>query len=176
MRLVKQFLLGVGLFMGLLLLAGASVLWIRSYCLGEQISWRTDRSSWFVTSAHGSFMVVVAPGDMMSRRGSRWGHVSMPPFPSLPTTGYVMKPLFLGFQTGYSDQWQAAPLRLFAMPWWPFSLVGSLVTLAGGRVLLRTTRRKRRLRKGLCLQCGYDLRATPGQCPECGAKTAINGN
>jgi hypothetical protein len=47
----------------------------------------------------------------------------------------------------------AVPALVFALP---------LVRLFG------IVRRWRRQHKGLCVRCGYDLRATPDRCPECG--------
>ena len=41
-----------------------------------------------------------------------------------------------------------------------------------GILMTRTERRNRRRRVGLCLVCAYDLRATPGRCPECGTMAA----
>jgi hypothetical protein len=35
-------------------------------------------------------------------------------------------------------------------------------------------KRRRRRRAGLCSACGYDLRASAGQCPECGAVPATS--
>jgi hypothetical protein len=42
-----------------------------------------------------------------------------------------------------------------------------------GRILIaKAKRRKFRLKHNLCAACGYDLRATPDTCPECGAKNS----
>jgi hypothetical protein len=55
--------------------------------------------------------------------------------------------------------------EVYVMPYWVVSLPSSVFPLLWiGRFLRRRSRRKR----GLCLHCGYDLRASPGRCPECG--------
>ena len=54
----------------------------------------------------------------------------------------------------------------------PYGLVALLTAVPpAARALFRRATARRRARRsavGLCPACGYDLRATPGRCPECG--------
>lgn len=52
---------------------------------------------------------------------------------------------------------------------WIAAIVFAVVPLSGIYRLVRRCRLNR-LRTGLCVQCGYDLRATPNRCPECGRR------
>jgi hypothetical protein len=57
----------------------------------------------------------------------------------------------------------------------PMSFVASLfviLPLAVGSCLVRRRRLARRLSAGRCIACGYDLRASPERCPECGRAAA----
>jgi hypothetical protein len=55
--------------------------------------------------------------------------------------------------------------------WLPFA--ATLILPAARAVLAwRPMRRRRLIRAGLCVRCGYDLRASPDRCPECGAGRA----
>ena len=56
-----------------------------------------------------------------------------------------------------------AAVYLAMLPTW---IVTAIVTW-------REWRKKRRSQAGLCPDCGYDLRASPERCPECGAAPAV---
>jgi hypothetical protein len=59
--------------------------------------------------------------------------------------------------------------RSWAMPHWAAIIATLLLPTI---VVVRRRLRDKRARHGHCPACGYDLRATPDRCPECGALPA----
>lgn len=61
---------------------------------------------------------------------------------------------------GWNSGWQYTSV---GAPCWAVCLVTAILP-----ILWVYRRRKQPFRPGLCPTCGYDLRATPDRCPECG--------
>ena len=62
------------------------------------------------------------------------------------------------------------------IPYWPAALTLAILPVVW--LVLRITRKRVDTSLGVCAKCGYDLRATPLRCPECGtaagAAKAVN--
>jgi hypothetical protein len=58
------------------------------------------------------------------------------------------------------------------VPFWCVALATAAVPCL---TLAQRVRRASRRRAGLCPDCGYDLRATPARCPECGTPVGPAG-
>jgi hypothetical protein len=57
-------------------------------------------------------------------------------------------------------------------PWFPFAVTAALPATWGLVWLASARRRRARLNRRCCPLCGYDLRATPEKCLECGTPPA----
>jgi hypothetical protein len=100
--------------------------------------------------------------DPTSMRSGGWRFASLTPVP----LGRASETQFLGF--GWRRIISGSPPGVawrMNLPHWLF-----IATSCG--LIVRPVLRERRLRReslrGCCTRCGYDLRATPDHCPECG--------
>jgi hypothetical protein len=171
----------------LLLCAAVCVLWVRSHWQCDDVRIGTGRP-------YGVFHVVIStqpgqlrvgtcrerlqdPADPDPRRGRRlvWRHGSYPAGPVRPLPGFIGR---LGFDrdaqrgTGNSlgEQGRMAHFTFHTvrLPLWLLAFTFALPAAARAVSRRRRTTRAGRLAAGLCACCGYDLRATPERCPECG--------
>jgi hypothetical protein len=86
-----------------------------------------------------------------------------PPYPPLLSTS-------LGFSLQSSGElslpgFQGSRWIIVGVPQWPLVLLSALLVPVPARSLIQQRRWRH---QGRCRTCGYDLRATPDRCPECG--------
>ena len=136
-------------------------LFARSCWVEDEATWLTTDAFWLFRSNGGALAVARTDVNLLPRLpGWRYARRQID---ALPPSGERNPSNALGFRFG-------APTNgsYIAIPYW------FIVALEGavGAVFVRQWVLARRRRTGArCLDCGYDLRVTPGRCPACGRKT-----
>ena len=163
----------IGFAFVLLLFAAECVAWEKTYAT-EYWAERPIGSEFYTAGSFcGKIELSIAsttPIQIPLYRGWAFGATPLPHSTLLPPNEVS----FLGF--GLDDQSFTLGLkprkpfsamlfctRSLSIPWWS-------VCLATAAILARRLLKLRQLigAPGLCTTCGYDLRATPDRCPECG--------
>lgn len=166
-----------------------AVMWIRSYVARDEVSWSSTvdearRSGWTARSimfGRGQLRIGyrsrLETGEWVSRfrEGAGFRLESTVPYPAYD---YIDGPPpdfeGLGFVFDYDHDVGANVIGdgenrflglLIVTPIWAPMLLCAAVSSVP---VVRAIRRRRRITRGLCVRCGYDLRASPECCPECG--------
>jgi hypothetical protein len=183
---VKRRLATLAAAASLLLCIATLALWVRSYTFVDRISYTLDRQRWVaILSVRGQLDLCYHEAPL-----PRSGEAPFPIHRFVRITSYcregthsvqdwaaIMKPSgnarsawFVGFGFLFVDySLGTSTLRAIGFPHWSFALLFAVPPA----LHLSATFRSRRLRHaGHCCACGYDMRATPERCPECGAVPA----
>jgi hypothetical protein len=181
---MKRRLATLAAAVSLLLCIATVVLWVRSYRVADTVIWGTRKQMWEVALLPGEIRFAVAdcaggslrhldhiPSDrvLWSRL---FQHVRTTlGVGSVTFTIPVLQGAFPGARPTDESVSSDVRMRILAVR---FALPASAFALFPLWYCIRWTTVRHRHRAGLCLACGYDLRATPARCPECGAVPAAS--
>ena len=166
----------------LLLCVAAGVFWVRSYlprATGPLVDFAGARGGSFRAIAlfarpERSAFVGLSPGRVLFIQqwsagpldASHCGVFGLPGSVTVYSPPDVVRGTgFLGFGHGSLTLGSAA-CSVTSVPFWAVIVVTLALPVSA---LRRRLRDRRWIREGRCRACGYDLRATRGRCPECGA-------
>jgi hypothetical protein len=156
--------------LSLVLCVAVAVLWVRSYEIADGGLWtRTwaagstyGYTQYRMDSVKGSFGVAIA-GNQSSRAvssgGFRWEPINA-------ASVYLPTESRYGFYYHSNTSGTFWFRSLFVPHWLIVLLFAALPAAQSARIIAR--RRRRHLANRVCTECGYDLRASPERCPECG--------
>jgi hypothetical protein len=155
----------------LLLSVAVCVLWVRSYHELESLA---SESADCIFASGGGEVAVYVRTPLLAGHGEwdhfQWGYSgpagSLLTMRMLPGDSRTVSGTLLG-ATLYLDQFGSPRVTTVAaiLPHWVLFVLSAMLPAA--YTVRRSVGQRRRL--GFCLSCGYDLRASPERCPECGA-------
>jgi hypothetical protein len=172
------------------LAVAVAVLWVRSHTVGDAILFTHFTvypdcdlvHEWYVSSAAGGVRFAhhinhFRKGDGAKLNRWKFSTHSPPDYPFFGTRSRIASRNHLsvwqraGFELGNSSGGSPpSVIRGFIAPHWFCTLLLVILPALWVRYGLPELRGRRRAERGLCRGCGYDLRATPGRCPECGSE------
>jgi hypothetical protein len=137
--------------------------WVRSLRQLDVLIYESSATTTALYIRDGSFIILHVHMSNLLPHGWNWQHIAPQPGP-----GAAMSDLprwnLLRFMYGDSGQGPSVAFSWIGLPMW-FLTSLSLLPFA---MWWRARRRRRALSPHACQVCGYDLRATPDRCPECG--------
>ena len=162
---MRRRLLNLLTLLSLLLCVAVAALWVRSYwridgLCGEAISHYYEMYTWRGGLWLGDFGADGSRAEVPRAVRRLDGEAQLQLLFEDMRHGLIG---WFGFGSSSAVAGAGTRLRLFVVPLW---LPG--IVLAYLPVLHLLGWRRRTGRSGLCPRCGYDLRATPDRCPECG--------
>jgi hypothetical protein len=155
-----------------LLFIAAIVFWIRSYYVSDVWGYGSNSRDWNFSTVRGSLLFTDyrnSTGDVFQ---TGWPYTYYRAFGPQAAPLETCDWTFVG-AGGFIHRGLPYTSEQLLVPFWMIAAISGFGSIP---FLLRTkrmmqVRRRRQLRRDLrCPGCGYDLRATPMQCPECGAK------
>jgi hypothetical protein len=167
-RHLLTFCSGVSLLVGV----GTCVLWKRSYRVTDRlVRVETHRMTDFIAASGGLWIGYttgrgVGATDTIDLQRHRW---TLFAYPDGHQLSYYAEPNPLGFAAADSGPNPVVRVRVVVVPLWTIMLTATVLPAItfGSRIRTRL-----RSSSGVCARCGYDLRATPDRCPECGTTPA----
>jgi hypothetical protein len=170
MKRLRRWLFGLIAAASALLCVTTAALWPRSYRVCDEIYWHQETTSGIrsanIDSVNGELyltlyrpdgdLVVTDPHQHLERR--RW------PAAARNLMGHAL--IGLGYVPIFQSRLPSGSILISD---WLIVTISALLPL-----LWIVQHVRQRPRAGCCQACGYDLRATPKRCPECGAVPARN--
>lgn len=158
---MKQWAFNIVAGVSLALCLAVSAAWVSSEREMNEITYSCRPLAVSLANPKGQLVVVVEPQPFST---DGWKRVRHPP---IDLDKEFFPPTW---RWGPIATWSFAADHFIAVR--PWLLVVIFAVLPACWLLRGPLQRRRRKRLGLCLKCGYDLRATPERCPECGTAKA----